>query len=228
MVKEELNQKSPLRKLEALTNGGVGTGNIGVIASKQGIGKTAYLVHLAVDSLLRDKHVIHVSFDKKIDYISTWYEDIFQEISKKRDLESAMDVHDEMIHNRIIMNFHHNYPLDKFLAGLGAMIESGQDGTDLIIIDGYDFNIGNLKEIDAIKKFAVEKKVEIWFSDKYYDNCLDDDGIPKNLNPFIDNITTVLTLASKGEKLKLSIAKHGAENIETGLCLDPKTLLISS
>ncbi|QEN04719.1 hypothetical protein EW093_08360 [Thiospirochaeta perfilievii] len=83
MVKEELNQKSPLRKLEAITEGGVGTGNIGVIASKQGIGKTACLVHIAVDSLLRDKHVIHVSFDKKTDYISAWYEDIFEEISKK-------------------------------------------------------------------------------------------------------------------------------------------------
>ena len=109
MVKEELNQKSPLRKLEAITQGGAGKGNIGVIASKQGIGKTAFLVHLAVDSLLRDRHVIHVSFDKKTDYISAWYEDIFDEISKKRNLESAMQVHDEMIHNRIIMNFSYNF-----------------------------------------------------------------------------------------------------------------------
>ncbi|MBN1682507.1 AAA family ATPase [Candidatus Bathyarchaeota archaeon] len=226
MVKEELNQKSPLRKLEAINNGGVGAGNIGVIASKQGIGKTAYLVHLSVDSLLRNKHVIHVSFDKKTDYISAWYEDIFTEISRKRHLESAMEVHDEMIHNRIIMNFHHNYPIDKCIEAISAMIDSGQNGTDLVIIDGYDFNRGSIKEIDKIKAFAVDKKVEVWFSDTYYANSLDDDGVPKNLNPFIYNFKTILTLAYEGDVLKLSVAMHNSEIKDTGLCLDPKTLLI--
>lgn len=226
MVKEELNQKSPLRKLEAITEGGVGTGNIGVIASKQGIGKTACLVHLAVDSLLREKHVIHVSFDKKTDYISAWYEDIFQEISKKRDLEKAMDVHDEMIHNRIIMNFHHEYPIKKVLNAVAAMINNGQNGTDVVIIDGYDFNRGSINELDVIKSFAQNKSVEVWFSDTIYPNCLDDDGVPKNLNPFIHNIKTILTLSPDGESLKLSVAKHGTVPRGSTLCLDPKTLLI--
>lgn len=226
MVKKELNQKSPLRKLEAITDGGVGTGNIGVIASKQGIGKTAYLVHLAVDSLLREKHVIHVSFDKKLDYISSWYETIFQEISKKRHLEGAMDVHDEMIHNRIIMNFHANYPVYRVVKAIGAMIDSGQNGTDLVIIDGYDFNRGAIKDIDIIKAFAKEKGVEVWFSDMYYANCLDEDGVPKNLNPFIHDIKSILTLAYDGEALKLSVAKHDSVAQGTDLTLDPKTLLI--
>lgn len=226
MVKEELNQKSPLRKLEAMTEGGVGSGNIGVIASKQGIGKTACLVHIAVDSLLRDKHVIHITFDKKIDYISLWYEDIFKEISKKRDLESAMQVHDEMIKNRIIMSFHHEYPVGKVLDAVGAMIENGQNGTDLIIIDGYDFNRGSIKELDLIKSFAESKGVEVWFSDTIYPNSLDEDGVPKNLNPFIHDIKTILTIVDGNENLKLSVAKHGSHTETEELYLDSKTLLI--
>ena len=226
MVKEELNQKSPLRKLEAITGGGVGTGNIGVIASKEGIGKTAYLVHLSVDSLLRDKHVIHVSFDKKLDYISSWYEDIFSEISKKRDLESAMEVHDDIIKNRIIMNFNHNYPIHRIMDGLTAMIDSGQNGTDLVIIDGYDFNRGAIKDIEIIKAFAEEKKVEVWFSDTLYPNSEDEDGVPKNLNPFMNNIQTVLTLGFQEETLKLSVVSHDSKRNDSSLQLDPKTLLI--
>lgn len=226
MVKKELNQKSPLRKLEALTDGGVGKGNIGVIASKQGIGKTACLVHIAVDSLLREKHVIHVSFEKKTDYISNWYEDIFQEISKKRDLEAAMDVHDEMIQNRIIMNFNYNYPMNNVLKSVGAMIDSGQNGTDLIIIDGYDFNVGAIDDIDKIKTFAIDKGIEVWFSDMFYANCLDEDGVPKNLNPFMYNIKTILTLNYEGDSLKLSLAMHNSEIQSSNLRLDPKTLLI--
>ena len=226
MVKEELNQKSPLRKLEAMTEGGVGKGNIGVIASKQGIGKTACLVHIAVDSLLRDKHVIHVSFDKKTDYISSWYEDIFTEISKKRELEHAMAVHDDMIKNRIIMNFHHEYPIAKVVDAVTSMIDNGQNGTDVIIIDGYDFNRGAIKDLDILKKFAASKQVEIWFSDTIYPNCLDDDGIPKNLNPFIHDIKTVLTLHSEDKNFLLTFVKHGQTASGGHLCLDPKTLLL--
>ncbi|MDT8297998.1 MAG: hypothetical protein RQ801_06850, partial [Spirochaetaceae bacterium] len=82
--------KSPLRKLDKSINGGLGAGNIGVVASRRGIGKTACLVHIATDKLMADKHVIHVSYAKKVDHIISWYEDIFKEISLKRNLEDAM------------------------------------------------------------------------------------------------------------------------------------------
>ena len=52
MVKRELLKKSPLRKLDESLHGGVGVGNIGVIASRRGIGKTACLVHIATDKLM--------------------------------------------------------------------------------------------------------------------------------------------------------------------------------
>jgi len=100
------------------------------------------------------------------------------EISKKRDLESAMEVHDDIIKNRIIMNFNHNYPINRIMDSLTAMIDSGQNGTDLIIIDGYDFNRGAIKDIEIIKAFAEEKEVEVWFSDTLYPNSEDEDGVP--------------------------------------------------
>ncbi len=52
MVKSELINRSPLRILEKSIQGGVGKGNIGVIASRKGVGKTACLVHIATDNFL--------------------------------------------------------------------------------------------------------------------------------------------------------------------------------
>ena len=46
MIKKELISKSPLRILEKSIHGGVGKGNLGVIAARKGIGKTACLVHM--------------------------------------------------------------------------------------------------------------------------------------------------------------------------------------
>ena len=62
MIKKELITKSPLRILEQSIHGGIGKGNIAILAAPKGLGKTACLVHIATDQLLQGKHVIHVSF----------------------------------------------------------------------------------------------------------------------------------------------------------------------
>ena len=100
MVRAELIKRSPLRILEKSMQGGLGKGNVGILASRKGVGKTACLVHIATDKLFQGKSVVHVSYSSRVDYIITWYEDIFKEISKKRQLENAVDVHDEIIRNR--------------------------------------------------------------------------------------------------------------------------------
>ena len=105
MVKTELVKRSPLRILEQSIHGGVGKGNVGVIASRKGIGKTACLVHIATDQLLQGKHVIHVSFSGRTDHIVSWYEDIFSEIAKKRELDDAMTFTTISSRHRVIMNF---------------------------------------------------------------------------------------------------------------------------
>ena len=46
---QELNKISPLRVFDEAINGGRGKGNLGVIVTRHGVGKTACLVHLATD-----------------------------------------------------------------------------------------------------------------------------------------------------------------------------------
>ncbi|QEN09343.1 hypothetical protein EXM22_15665 [Oceanispirochaeta crateris] len=232
MVKKELTEKSPLRSLEKAVNGGLGKGNIAVIASKQGIGKTACLVHIATDKLMRNKHVIHVSYANKVDHIVNWYEDIFTEISKKRSLEGAMDVHNDIIHNRVIMNFSQKgIPVSQVLASVKAMMDNGQVGTDAIIIDGFDFTIGTAEDIKKFKDFALEEQIELWFSDSYKgeENFQDERGIPKNLVKALDDISVVLTLRAEQNYMVLKLVKDHKSIVseDLQLKLDPKTLLIA-
>ncbi len=232
MVKKELTEKSPLRSLEKAVHGGVGKGNIAVIASKEGVGKTACLVHIATDKLMRDKHVIHVSYANKVDHIVTWYEDIFGEISKKRDLENAMDVHDELIHNRVIMNFNQKgVTVEQVLASVKAMMDNGQKGTDAVIVDGFDFVQGNAEDIKKFKAFAVESNVELWFSDSYRAGAeyLDPQGIPVNLKDDLDDISVIVTLKAQDGYMELKLVKDHEKIVseDLHLKLNPKTLLIA-
>jgi archaellum biogenesis ATPase FlaH len=233
MVKSELIKRSPLRIFEKTIHGGVKKGQIGVLASKKGVGKTACLTHIAVDKLLQERHVIHVSFAASVEHIINWYEDIFKEIAKKRNLEDAVDVHDEIIKNRVIMNFSQDrVSIDQVLKSLGALIEDGSFPADAVIFDGYNIGEQTGDELRLIKKFAELHELEIWFSLSLQEDkevLFDSNNIPIVLEKLIDILDVVINMRHGGDYIHLQVAKNHEiiENREMALRLDPKTLLIA-
>jgi len=231
MIKSELVKRSPLRILEKSIHGELGAGNIGVIASRKGVGKTACLVHIATDKLFQGKHVIHVSFAGRTDHIIGWYEDIFREISNRRNLDDAMDVHDELIKNRVVMNFsQEGIDADQLLKSIRAMIVDGQFAADLIIVDGYDFEKGQPESLKKIRVFAEDLGISVWFSASTHrdDPETNEDGVPLMLVPFIESIDVLISLTPTDHHIRLNLIKdhelYTKEDLH--LTLDSKTLLI--
>jgi KaiC/GvpD/RAD55 family RecA-like ATPase len=233
MVKSELIQRSPLRIFENSIHGGVGKGHLGVLASKKGVGKTACLTHIAVDKLLQERHVIHVSFASTVDHIINWYEDIFREIAKKRNLEHAVEVHDEIIHNRVIMNFNQDgVSIEQVVSSLEALIKDGRFPADSIIFDGYDVTERSAAELDKIREFAKKQGVEIWFSVSLREEdgpLFNEQGVPTILEKVVDKFDVIIDLRHEGDYIHLEVAKDHEmiEHRDMELKLDPKTLLIA-
>lgn len=232
MVKKELIRRSPLRILEKAIHGGLKDGNVGVLASRKGVGKTACLVHLSTDKLFQNKPVIHVSYASRVDYIITWYEDIFKEIAKKQQLESAVEVHDEVIRNRVIMNFKQDAAnTDQVLKTVGAMIDCADFPADTIMVDGYDFRKSTAEDLQKFKDFADKMGLRVWFSAslKGEDPLFDDKGLPHELKGYLDQIDVLITLTYKDEHVHLSLVKdyNNPPPGDLDIKLDPKTLLIS-
>lgn len=232
MIKAELIKRSPLRVLEESIKGGLGEGNIAVLASRKGVGKTACLVHIATDKLFQNKPVIHVSYSSRVDYIINWYEDIFKEIAKKRELERAFEVHDEIIKNRVIMNFKQDAAKTaQILKSLEAMIQFGQFAANTLIVDGYDFELGSPEDLKAFKEFAQRVGVEVWFSAslKGEEPLFDEKGVPCVIERYMDEIAVLITLGFKEEYVRLNLIKcHECLSLgELPLKLDPQTLLIA-
>ena len=142
MEVEELIKNSPIRVFEESINGGLGRGNLGVIASRHGVGKTACMVHLAIDKLLRNENVIHVSFGANVEHIMSWYKEVFREISDFKSLDDAFDVYQTIRTNRVMMNFsQENVGVDKILASLKTLIEQGSFKADAVFFDGYKYTL---------------------------------------------------------------------------------------
>jgi len=232
MVKSELIKQSPLRILDASLNGGVGKGNVGVLAARHGVGKTSALVHIATDKLLQGKHVIHVTFASRSVHIIDYYEEIFTEISKVKDLSGAMDVHDEMAPRRTVMSFDQKTSsTDHVLSSLRARIQAGGFPADLIIIDEFDFSHAQPSDLQQFRDFAKAENLELWFS-----VSLDQEGdfagnsVPQVLEKHLVGIDVLVNLRhhKNDGKVHLELVKdHGNTPKDMHLVLDTKTLLIS-
>jgi predicted ATP-dependent serine protease len=229
MVKNELVQRSPVRLLEKIIEGGLKPGEIGVLAAPKGIGKTSVLVQIALDKLLQGKKVIHISFNQHASYVQTWYENLFEEIAKKKQLENERAVADELMRNRVLMNFNQDSVTnDVIRRGLKSMIVEGGFKADSIIIDGFNFSIAERDRILTLKDFAKELGLSVWYScDITGAKDYGKHGIPVVLKDFEDIIDVVIVLESKPAHTELLVSKeHGRYNTEGLVRLDPKTLLI--
>ena len=232
LVRDELIARSPLRILEQSISGGLGKGNLGVLASRKGVGKTACLVHIAVDQLFQGRSVIHVSYASRVDYIMAWYEDIFKEIAKKPGMKAALDVHDEVVRRRVIMSFKQDATrTEQVLRSLEAMIVHGQFPAEAVIVDGYEFAQAGPDDLRKFKDFAVRLGLEVWFSASLRgeEPLFDDQGVPRELKDWLGVIDVLVSLRHHEDHVHFALVQdHGRLSPKVlRLSLDPKTLLIA-
>ncbi|MCL2277312.1 MAG: hypothetical protein FWC21_05380 [Treponema sp.] len=237
MILNELIQRSPIRIFEQSINGGLKNGEIGVVASPNGVGKTSVLVQLAMDKLLQGKKVIHVSFThaalaaQNKQYVPLWYEDIFTEFTSKKNLENAAEIKNDLVKNRVLMSFNQDgVTKEQILKSLRAMIINGGFKADSIIIDGMDFSRFNKEGIADVKSFAVELGLSIWYSCSLSDNHpqYNKENIPVILENLTDSIDIIIALHPKPDYVELSVSKDRGAYIskQMAMKLDPRTLLI--
>ena len=229
MVLNELIQRSPIRILEQSIHGGLKAGEIGIIASLSGVGKTSVLVQLALDKLLQGKKVIHVSFTQHAHYVLSWYEDIFSEFISRKNLENTAEIKNDLVKNRVLMNFNQDgISKEQIIKSLRAMIVEGGFGADAIIIDGFDFSRTSHESLALVKEFAVELGLSVWYSCTVKDKQYDKRNIPLSLKDFTDLIDVIIMLEPKHNHIDLSVSKD-RDSFDTkalAMRLDPKTLLI--
>lgn len=234
MEVRELINLSPLRVFEDSIDGGLGRGNLGVLASRHGVGKTACLVHLATDKLFRGEHVIHVSFSGNVEHVINWYKEVFREISDGRSLDDAASVYNNILSNRVVMNFsQENVTIDKVLSSLATLIQHGSFQADTILFDGYKLTIATDEDVRKIKQFAQDMNLEVWFSVSPVRSNVeyDDYGVPNTMEKYIDLIDVLVGLRyNEGkDKVIMTVVKDHGQMCQKpmGVTLDPRTMLIS-
>lgn len=229
----ELIKKSPIRVFETSIDGGLGRGNLGVLTSRHGVGKTACMVHLAIDKILRGEHIIHVSFGTNVEHIMNWYKEAFRQISEFKSLEDAFDVYQNIRASRVMMNFsQESVGVDKIISSLETLIDAGSFKADAVFFDGYRLTMASEDDVKKIKEFAQKMNIEVWFSvsPAKANVEISEYGVPVTMDPYIDMIDVLIGLHFNDEKSKviMTVVKDHAKSLPhpTGVALDPNTMLI--
>ncbi|MCX7027699.1 MAG: hypothetical protein NT061_09510 [Spirochaetes bacterium] len=232
MLKEEFIIKSPVRILEKSIEGGLGAGNMGLVASRKGVGKTSVLVQMALDKLLQGEKVIHVSFNAHTSYVISWYENIFDEIARRRSLENIGELKEQLVSNRVIMNFtQEGMTVDQIIRSLKAMIVDGGFDAKTVIVDGFDFSRSTVERFEKVKAFLIEMGLEAWYSCTLSgeDPLFDKNGVPILLRELLPLISVLIVMEPSRDFIHFKVVKdHERLNPkELDLKLDSKSLLIA-
>ena len=230
MRRTELNERSPLRVLEQSIHGGLAPGEVGVVVARHGVGKTAFLVGVALDDLMRDRSVLHVALDQSVDRVRTYYDEIFQELAHAEELENVWKVRADIERNRRIHSYlGGTFSLDK----LGSTVEFLGTHTDfrprVILIDGLDFENVSAEDLAGIRALAGNAGAELWMSSVTHREAeRNDRDVPEPLASLEGSIDVILSMAHDGEGVHVRLLKdHGNPDVpELSLALDPTTMLL--
>src|SRR5437667_6100012 len=180
MYRKELNERNPLRLFEHSIHGGLGPGNVGVVVARHGIGKTSFLVGIALDDAMRGRKVLHVSLDKTVDHLREFYDEIFMDLAHSAHLEDLAAERLEMERNRMIHTYAGtSFTIHKLRHSINFLKENAQFDPACLILEGFDFDRAMPADVEAFRQLAQEFNVEMWLSAVTHRGTpLDEHGIP--------------------------------------------------
>jgi hypothetical protein len=225
-------EKSPVRVLERALGGGLGRGNFGVVLARTGVGKTGFLIGLALDRLLQKRKVLHISTRETVGHVIAYYDQILQATAEQLGLDNMLERRLDVERHRHILVFNpETFSLDKLRESTAFLREGADFRPDMVIMDGTPrFEYSEDWEIQGVRDLAREMDAEIWTGSNLHREGqeVDERGIPREVAWHEENIAVILSLQSQADHIRVQILKeHDSEQPATvSLELDAETRVL--
>lgn len=229
MLKNDLVLKNPLQFIKEDAGHILMDGQFGAILAGAGVGKTSFLVQLALDSLLKGKNVLHICLDQPIKKVCLWYEEVLRLVSDRYQLANADKVWETILPHRFIMTFKtEDFGVERLEERLNDLIEQGIFFPQMILIDDLPFDKTARETITKLSSMAREQGFPVWFTVKTQrkGEKLGPDEVPPFIDEFSDLFEVIIRLESKEREVSVHLVKGHREDKSSLLVLDPATQLI--
>ena len=232
MVEKSTMERSPVRIFERAIGGGLGEGNLGVVLSRHGVGKSGFLIGLAVDQLLQGRKVLYISTKESVEHINNFFDQIFHAMADSLNMDQLPQKQLRMERNRYIHVYNRKtFSLEKLEQSVAFLKDAAGFEPDIVIMDGTPrFEVTEEWEIQGLLKLAAEWKAEVWTSSNTHREGqeMDARGVPTGVAKFDEHLSVIINLVPESDHIKVKIVKeHGStEPAQVQIELDPKTLLL--
>ncbi len=228
MLNKSMIIRDPLKLLGLEAGEALQDGGCGAILARAGVGKTALLVQLAINSLLQEQAVLHISLKDPVDKVDLWYKEVFQNIIQIHDIKPANQLWDEILPYRFIMTFDNStFSLDRLMQKVEELRSREIFLPKAIMIDGFSLSEAPASELDALKAFACSNAMTIWFTIRGHrgDAPTPDAFASEFARQYQDFFNVILQLSPEKDQIQVKPLKEEILS-QPQLFLDPSTLLI--
>lgn len=229
MLKNDLILRNPLRLLGTESHEALPAGGFGAVLARAGVGKTALMVQLALNSLLRDQNVLHISLNDPVRKVSLWYEEVFRNIAAQYDDVQTRRLRESILTHRFIMTFQAGgFSVPVLQERLTEFAEQDIFTPRMVLIDGLPFDESTHAMLVALKKLAKNENFHVWFSVRTHrQDASETQDLPPQFHPVADLFEAAIALMPEGNAIHIMALKGAAqERHRPVLLLDPASMLI--
>jgi len=228
MLKKDLISKSPASKAIGIEN--LKQGRFGAVLSRAGVGKTSFLVQIALTQLLGNKKGLHISLDDPIEKINLRYNEGYTNLVDSIgyvDPQKAVRLWEDINLNKVGISYNEStFDSEKIRDYLKSFKKADLILPSIMIIDGLNFDkdiSGILEELESLNS---EFSISIWFSMKSHrEEELSEDGYPVQLDTYKEKFDKAVFLQPVEDKIEAVILKDG-DRTDQRYTLDPATMMI--
>lgn len=229
MLKNDLIVRNPLRVLESGDKEILTPGAFGAVLARAGVGKTALIVQIALNTLLHQRNVLHISLNEPVGKVSLWYQEVFERLAQQYNVPQINQLWDAIIPHRFIMTFQvEGFSAPKLEERLTDLTAQNIFIPHMIIIDGLPFDGDAGNALQEIKDLAVKQDLPVWFTiTTHRHEAPAPDGMPVQFSPIQQLFDIAIALQPEKDAIYINPIKGSATNSDRlPLILDPATMLI--
>jgi hypothetical protein len=229
MLKTDLILRNPVQYLGGQSEDVLAAGQFGGVLARAGVGKTALMVQMALNSMLHDRNVLHVSLNQPVDKTNLWYREIFGHVARHSNVPQPESLWESLLPHRFIMTFRtEGFSVPKLEERLADLLEQKIFAPRVLIIDGLSFDDPLRDSLAGLKHYARLNGMSAWFTIRtHHHESPGPGGIPKQLVDVEDLFEVALQLVPTGEEIHVKVLKGLTLPPEhSHLVLDPSTMLV--
>jgi hypothetical protein len=229
MLKNDLILRNPLRLMGHEHEAIVPQGGFGAVLARAGVGKTALIVQVALNTMLQQKNVLHVSLDDPVDKVNLWYQEVLTSLANQYHVRQIKELWESIQMHRFIMTFKvEGFSVPKLEERVKDLTEQQIFNPHMVIIDGLPFDESLRTPLEGLKSFSENHRLHLWFTvTTHRHETPGADGLPVQLSTVGDLFDAAIQLQPEGKKIHIRCLKGCPENSDAcDQILDPSTMLI--